>query len=170
MRRGIILVLALSCALAGILFRPLKPTIVDVPTIADVVPTPNPVVMEPKLPEDEPLLTTTTTDIVNERKMSVDSRHNVGNKIAAPTVEEIYNHLSGGLTPELMKGISVSCHSLNTREFLNKDALSNGKATEKNLRRPSLSAHLMDRDDRFFGGSLCRLPQYSSQVSTLARF
>ncbi|XP_025412667.1 monocarboxylate transporter 12-B-like isoform X2 [Sipha flava] len=151
--------LALSCALVGILFRPLKPTIVEVP-ISN-----NPVVMEPKIPEDEPLLT-----INAERKMSLDSKHN-SSKIGAPTVEEIYNHLSDRLTSEPQK-ISLSCHSLNTHHQYLKDKLSPPETPEKklsvvSLRRPSLSAHLMDRDDRFFGGSLSRLPQYSSQVSSL---
>jgi len=147
----------LSCAGAGILFRPLKPTIVEVPTI-------NPVVMEPKLPEDEPLL---TKSINAERKMSLDSKHNAV-KIGAPTAEEIYNHLSGRLTPET-RPTSISCHSLNTHNQYLKDRLSSDLPEKKlsavSLRRPSLSAHLMDRDDRFFGGSLSRLPQYSSQVS-----
>ncbi|XP_022183256.1 monocarboxylate transporter 7-like isoform X1 [Myzus persicae] len=151
--------LALSCAAAGILFRPLKPTIVEVPTI-------NPVVMEPKLPEDEPLL---TKSITAERKMSLDSKHNAV-KIGAPTAEEIYNHLSGRLTPE-PRPTSISCHSLNTHNQYLKDKLSpdlpEKKLSAVSLRRPSVSAHLMDRDDRFFGGSLSRLPQYSSQVSSL---
>lgn len=150
-----ILGLALSCALAGLLFRPLKPTIVEVPSI-------NPVVMEPKIPEDEPLL---TKNNVNNRKMSLDSKR--VNKIGAPTAEEIYNHLSGRLTPE-PRNISISCHSLNTHHQYLKDKLSPDIAEKKSsvisLRRPSLSAHLMDRDDRFFGGSLSRIPQYSSQV------
>ncbi|CAH1712499.1 uncharacterized protein LOC114123947 isoform X2 [Aphis gossypii] len=151
--------LALSCAVAGILFRPLKPTIVEVPTI-------NPVVMEPKIPEDEPLLMKNGTD---ERKMSLDSKHNTA-KIGAPTAEEIYNHLSGRQTPE-PRPISISCHSLNTHNQYLKDRLSpdlpEKKLSAVSLRRPSVSAHLMDRDDRFFGGSLSRLPQYSSQVSSL---
>lgn len=140
--------------LAGLLFRPLKPTIVEVPSI-------NSVVMEPKIPEDEPLL---IKNNVNGRKMSLDSKHS---KIEAPTVEEIYNHLSGCLTPE-PQNISISCHSLNTHHQYLKDKLSLGIAKKKSsvisLRRPSLSANLMDRDDRFFGGSLSRIPQYSSQV------
>lgn len=148
--------LALSCAVAGILFRPLKPTIVEVPTI-------NPVVMEPKIPEDEPLLMKNGTA---ERKMSLDSKHNT-TKIGAPTAEEIYNHLSGRQTPE-PRPISISCHSLNTHNQYLKDRLSpdlpEKKLSAVSLRRPSVSAHLMDRDDRFFGGSLSRLPQYSSQV------
>ncbi|XP_026810000.1 monocarboxylate transporter 7-like isoform X1 [Rhopalosiphum maidis] len=151
--------LALSCAAAGILFRPLKPTIVEVPTI-------NPVVMEPKIPEDEPLL---TKNGIAERKMSLDSKHNAV-KIGAPTAEEIYNHLSGRQTPE-PRPISISCHSLNTHNQYLKDRLSpdlpEKKLSAVSLRRPSVSAHLMDRDDRFFGGSLSRLPQYSSQVSSL---
>jgi hypothetical protein len=126
----------------------------------------NPVVMEPKIPEDEPLLT-----INAERKMSLDSKHN-SSKIGAPTVEEIYNHLSDRLTSEPQK-ISLSCHSLNTHHQYLKDKLSPPETPEKklsvvSLRRPSLSAHLMDRDDRFFGGSLSRLPQYSSQVRSFS--
>lgn len=145
----------MSCVAAGILFRPLKPTIVEVPIS-------NPVVMEPKLPENEPLL---TIKAINERKMSLDVKPNSG-KIA-PTAEEIYNHLSGRLSPE-PRNISLSCHSLNTHNQYLKDKLSPDSAEKKSsaasLRRPSVSAHLMDRDDRFFGGSLTRLPQYSSQV------
>lgn len=98
--------------------------------------------------------------------MSLDIKH-TSPKIVAPTVEEIYQHLSGRMTPE-PRNISISCHSLNTHHQYLKDKLSPDMAENKLsavcLRRPSVSAHLMDRDDRFFGGSLSRLPQYSSQV------
>jgi len=121
--------------------------------------------MEPKIPEGQPLL---TVNSINGRKMSLDSKPNAI-KIA-PTAEEIYNHLSGRLTPE-PRTISLSCHSLNTHNQYLKDRLSPETAEKKlsviSLRRPSVSTHLMDRDDRFFGGSLSRLPQYSSQVFTL---
>lgn len=149
-----ILGLSLSCAAAGMLFRPLEPTIVEVPS------TNNPVVMEPKIPEGEPLL---TANSAVDRKMSLDVRSN-SSKTGAPTVEEIYNHLSGSEP----RNISISCHSLNTHNQYLKDKLSpeipEKKLSVASLRRPSVSAHLMDRDDRFFGGSLSRLPQYSSQV------
>ncbi|VVC24375.1 Major facilitator superfamily,Major facilitator superfamily domain [Cinara cedri] len=157
--------LALSCGAVGILFRPLKPTIVEVPTA-------NPVVMEPKTPEDEPLLTNAANGASGPRKMSLDSNKRNSVKAGAPTAEEIYNHLSDRrATPEPRGGISMSCHSLNTHNQYLNDRLSPDAAEKKlsavSLRRPSLSAHLMDRDDRFFGGSLTRLPQYSSQVSSL---
>lgn len=116
--------------------------------------------MEPKILEDEPLI---TKNNLNGRKMSLDIKHV---KIEAPTVEEIYNHLSGCLSSE-PRNISISCHSLNTHHQYLKDktlGTAEKKSSANSLRRPSLSAHLMDRDDRFFGGSLSRIPQYSSQV------
>lgn len=152
--------LALSCVGAGVLFRPLKPTIVEVPIV-------NPVVMEPKAPENKPLLATEAD--ANGRKMSLEVRPHAAKN--GPTAEEVYQHLSGSLTPEPR---SLSCHSLNTHvQYLKNGNLSPDAAENKSsavsLRRPSLSAHLMDRDDRFFGGSLSRLPQYSSQVRSPIR-
>ncbi|XP_050441619.1 monocarboxylate transporter 9 isoform X2 [Adelges cooleyi] len=155
--------MALSCAVFGILFRPLEPTIVEVPSN-------NPIVIEPERPENEPLLVAVNHN--NERKLSVDTRLSTLRN-GAPTAEAVFHHLSGRLTPD-HPNISLSCYSLNTTTAV-KDRLTletkekklSVTSNRRNTITPSLSSQPMDRDDRFFGGSLSRLPQYSSQVSSL---
>ncbi|XP_050523149.1 monocarboxylate transporter 2 isoform X2 [Daktulosphaira vitifoliae] len=154
--------LALSCGIFGILFRPLEPTIVEVPPN-------NPIVVEPEKPENEPLLVENNGV---QRRYSID-KFSIS-KSGAPTAEAVYKHLSGRITPD--QNISLSCYSLNADLTLKGKLSPENKENKlsvaslrsrRNTLTPSLLAHPMDRDDRFFGGSLNKLPQYSSQIGSL---